>query len=687
MKWIYHSFIIMFVMISFVSVAPMGSAETKSNINQGVMKVSNTPVQEILTLNGEWEFYWQELYSPGDFKKKNINKQPQIVTVPHTWTNVELAGEKLPLRGYATYRLQIILPVSELGKLQAFYMPSFASAYKLWINGEERGNVGIVAATREAMKPENNPKVITFLPQSNPVEVIIQISNFHQRKAGFDEEILLGEPETIFAYREKAIIYRAIIVTSLMMIGIYHLVLFLFRKRERSFLFFAIVCIVVAIRAILLEEGLATYLLPFLNWEVARKLEYLGATLGIWFIALFTYTQYPREMKRRMRNIITKVFFAYSLFILLTPAVIFTQTMVFLQLLIIATIIYILIVYIAATKARREGYLLNAVATFILFLAMINDVLYFNKLIHTTELASVGLFFFLFTQAIILSKRFAAAFAQSERLSRDLSVLNASLEQQVKARTIEIELASQELFITNKKLQEAQQAKNKWIRNISHEIAAPLTNIRSYSKGMIDGVIPPEQRYLQLIYDQTVYFSHMLRDLHDISDMETNQIKFAFESVHIRSYIRTIARKYQWDIEQQGITFTYIEQLSDYQLVVVLDKIRIEQVIVNLLTNAQRFVKEDGKIVLELIQEKDNYVTIKVHDNGIGISKDRLDTVFNRFYKHNTSGKPHNGAGLGLAISKEIIEYHKGKISVKSVPGEGSCFYFSLPVQEQELET
>lgn len=678
MKWKFRSLIIMFVIMGGIFLENTVHADT--NKAGAVMEVDHLSENEIVMLNGKWEFYWHELYTPKDFEHKTMQEKPLIVTVPHAWTSLKLEGKELPLAGYATYRLQLYFPESEVGTVKAIYMPSVASAYRLWINGEERSQNGIVAIGRDGMVAENTPRVITFLADANPIEFIIQISNFHQRKAGMDEQILFGEPETILKYREKSIIYRAIIVISLVIIGFYHIILFLSRKKELSFLFFAIICIVVAIRSTLLEEGLASYLLPFLNWEIARKLEYLGASLGTLFILLFTYTQFPKDMNRGIRNVLTIALSGYSLFTVLTPAVIFTRTMVLLQVLIVLAFLYILQVYIVAAREKREGSLLNAAATFLLFFAVLNDILFYNNLIHTTELTSVGQFFFLFTQAIILSKRYATSFTRTECLSQDLKILNASLEQQVEERTKELEKANSELFITNQRLYEAQQSKNKWIRNISHEIAAPLTNIRSYTRGMIDGVIPPEQKYIQLIYDQSLYFSRMLHDLNDITEMENNQIKFTLERVPIRDYVHSLYEKYKWDIEKQGIEFSFVDRLSPQARFVRIDVTRIEQVIVNLLSNAQRFVKKDGKMNLELTQEDEDRVTIRVRDNGTGINEAELGLVFNRFYKSSNQGKPHNGAGLGLAISKEIIEYHKGQISVESKPGEGSCFYFTLPI-------
>ncbi|OZU89394.1 hypothetical protein CIL03_06670 [Virgibacillus indicus] len=678
-KWKHVVFLMLFfMMIVTVQVTTVYSEDVIS-IDSGTAIIPEFSEDTIIKLNGEWEFYWHERYGSVDFHGGSGMVEPYIAEVPADWRSYKISGEELPSQGFATYRLQIYLPETELGTYKAIYFSGAASAYSLSVNGEKKFQNGIVGASRAEEEPANKSEMIPFLAESNPVELIVQVSNFSQRRAGISEPVLIGEPEEIIQYREKSIIYRSVIVISLMIIGLYHVVLYLFRKKAYSFLYFAIVCMVVAIRATIIEETLAGYLLPFLNWEVATSLEYLGASLGALFMTLFTYTQFPRDMHRGIRNGISLVLACYSLFVILTPAMIFTQTMILLQVLVVAAVLYTLIIYIKVALKKREGSYLNAVATFILILLVINDVLFYNDLIRTTELTSVGLFFFLFTQAIILSKSYSTSFARAERLSDDLRRLNASLEKQVKNRTLELEMANDELFVTNQKLYESQQSRNKWIRNISHEIAAPLTAIQSYTRGMVDGVIVPNQRYTQLIYDQSKYLSRMLHDLHDISEMENNQIKFSMEKVDFRKFTHAIYEKYKWDLQKQGIEFSYNDLLSAEvdELFVRIDPIRIEQVIVNLLTNAQRFVGEDGKITLETVMGKDA-VIVKVIDNGIGIKEAHQKQLFQRFYK-SRQGKLHNGAGLGLPIAKEIIDYHNGEISVESTLGEGSCFYFTLP--------
>jgi len=649
----------------------------------GRLSIRYLPEKEIIPLQGEWDFYWKELYAPKDFKELSFGSEKYSALVPNPWSSYKLEGKNLPKTGYATYRLIIELPDSEIGKIKSIYIPSASSAYILWIDGEKKAAIGRVGRNHSTMEPANSPRTVSFVVQSNTVELVVQASNFFQRKAGLFEPIYIGEPETIMKYQERSLFFRSMVIVSLLLMGLYHLTLFAFRKKEPQFIFFGIVCLIIGIRAILISRGLAPYILPFLNWEVANKIEYLGATLGILFFSLFTYTQFTEDMNRRLRNVIIIIFSLYSLFIIAVPSIVFTRLMVLLQVLIMFTFMYLLYVYLTALFKRRVFALSNSLAVGILIITTVNDMLYFNNLIHTTELTSVGLLFFMVVQSIIIAKRYSLSILEAEKFSHELSLLNASLEQQIQERTIALQHTNEELQVANQKLNDANLSRSRWIRNISHEITSPLTSIRSYTKGMLDGVIQSEKKYIQLIYDQSVYLSHMLEDLNDMTDMENNQIKFNVKRVNINQYIFALFNKYKLEIEKEGVIFEYRNLLPDKEegYSVLIDQMRIEQVIVNLLKNAQRFVNKDGKIILELSKDNENHIIISVKDNGVGLHEDELDLVFSRFYKGKTQGKPHNGSGLGLPISKEIIDYHQGEFSVKSTVGEGSCFYFSLPLE------
>lgn len=690
-KRIYLTAIIVFVLASILAYS-RELVSANEIATDGTFTIDEFPENEVFSLDGEWSFYWQELYTPQDFKENEVKAPKSTVTVPNPWSSYIIEGNKLPKTGYATYRLIIDVPKSEIGTVKSLYIPGVSSAYTLWIDGENRVSVGKVGKNSSTMKPGNIPKTVSFVVKSNQVEIIFHVSNYFQRKAGLFESILIGESEAIHHYQEKNLFFRSMVIVSLLLMGLYHLTLFAFRKKELQFVFFGVLCIIVGIRAILVNRGLAPYILPnrglapydfpIISWEMANKIEYLGATLGILFFSLFTYTQFKEDMSRAVRNLIIVVFSIYSLFIIIAPSLLFTRVMLLLQLLIMLTFMYLFFVYITALIRKRLFALLNSVAVGILILTAVNDILLFNNIIQTTELSSVGLLFFMFIQAIIIAKKYSLSFLNAEKLSYELFLLNASLEQQIQERTVELKLTNNELQVANQKLNDAHRSRSKWIHNITHEIAAPLTSIRSYTKGMLDGVIKSDQNYLQVVYDQSLYLSRLLEDLRDMTEIENNQIQFYLEPVNIQNYTHQLYEKYKLDIEKQGISFMYQDLLPQREkgYIVQIDKMRIEQVLVNLLKNAQRFVDDKGKIMMELGKEGEQTIIIKIIDNGAGIEEDELNVVFNRFYKGNKQGKPHNGSGLGLPISKEIIDYHQGELKVTSNVGEGSCFYFTLPL-------
>lgn len=676
-----------FLIIMLLMLVSCSGEKAGDNAQNGLYKISDFSGTDVDKLDGIWEFYWDELLTPDDFAMKNGSTK-WMAEVPGPWSNYKKDGEKLPKQGYATFRLHIEFPEGEVGTTQSLYIPGVSSAYKLYVGGELEAENGVVGESRNSMVAKKGARMVQFPIHDKQVELVIQVSNFNQRKAGIFDSIFIGEPESIVQYREKKLVFRLIIVVSLIVMGLYHIALFALRRNEFPLIFFGVLCLLLSVRAALLDGILISYTLPFISWEWGNKLEYLGASLGCLFFTLYTYTQFPQDMGSKIRNGIVSVMAAYSLFVVATPSIIFTNTMQLLQLIIILVFIYLIYVDTKALIRKRESSLLNAVANLIIFMAIINDVLFYNHYIQTTELASVGLFFFLFTQSIIISRHYSRSFKQTEKLSSDLTRLNASLEQQVYERTIELRQMNQELQTANQKLNEAHQSRSKWIRNIYHEIATPLTTIRAYMKGILDGVIKGDREYIKLVHEQSMYLSRLLNDLHDMTEIENREITFNRKKVNVREYAQKLYDKYKVDIEKQGISFLLENSTSaEEDNLVLIDKHRIEQVIVNFLTNAQKFIGKMGFIKMELDKDGDHQVVLRIRDNGAGINEREIDFVFDRFFKSRSQESLVNGSGLGLAISKEIIEFHGGVIGVTSTEGEGSCFYFTLPIVSTVTKT
>lgn len=682
MKLQSYIFLLTIFIIEILLIVPSVHATTNNTAKNGMYSIQDFPKKTFMQLDGEWEFYWHQLYTPNDFKRNTVSTEPQMIQIPESSDGYTLGNGEQVNTGYATYRLHIQFPKEEVGTIKALYMPSIASAYTLWIDGAIKASNGKVGTSKHSMIPENARKVVLFQVHSTSMEIVIQNSNYNQRKAGIFSSILIGNPDIISQYREKNFIFRTVMVASLIMIGLYHFVLFAFRKKENAPLFFGCLCFMIALRTILLEEGLAAYFLPFLSWEVASKVEYLGATLGGLFLSLFTYSQFSSDMSRKIRSIIIFIATIYSFFILLAPVLVSTKAMELMQAIIVVIFLYLIYVYVKVFIKKRKGAVLNAIGAFALFITVLNDILKYNDLIHTPELTSVGLVFHLFMQSIIISKNYSLAFDSNDRLAKDLSILNASLEEKVQKRTEELHQSNNQLLVVNQKLNETHLSKSKLISNISHEIGSPLTIIRSYTKGMIDGIIVNNREYMELVYEKSIYLSKILEDLVALSDLDNQQITFNLERIDSRQFSQKLFEKYKLILARQQVVFEYKDSLShqEHTPFVLIDEIRIEQVVVNLLTNAQRFVGENGKIILELAKKDTDHILIKIIDNGIGLNEEETHLVFERFYSNRKQGKQHNGAGLGLAISKEIIEHHKGKIWATSKNDEGTCFCFSLPI-------
>lgn len=658
--------------------------EASSLIVNGQLDLSNKELSEEgpFKLNGDWNFYWQKLLEPTDFKQ-SVPLHSTLINVPSSWSNQLIDDIALPRDGYGTYRLTLRLNEAEQGKLVSLNMHSIATAYRLWVNDELLASNGVVGDSRDKMIPKEYAKIVTFEVNQPEIEILLQVSNFHQRKSGLWGSITFGTLEQITEHRERGIAIQLFVVGCIFIIGFYHLVLFLILRIEYSALFLAFACFGVVVRTLLLKDTLLISMFPQINWEVAVTLEYLGALIALLFFLLFVKQEMAKDISNKLTNFLVSVVIVYSLFVIFTLARIFTNTFLFFQLLASLIMLIIVIVSVISALRKREGAYLNVVAMLVLFIAVLNDVFYYSQMISTDEFVSLGLLFYLFTQSVHLSKRFAHSFTNVEKLSKELQGLNHSLEQKVVKRTEELQEA-------NKSLQKIESARRRLLASVSHELNTPLTFIQGYIKAMIDGVISKDDStYLRAVYSDTQMMAHSIQDLQELSKLESGQVSFRFESLDMQAFVLQLYEEQKQVVQERGFHFHYKETVfnarSDDKVFCKIDPIRIKQVYINLLTNAQKFTPAGGVISVEVeIPSLSNSKEVKVsiRDTGQGISEKDLPFIFSHFYKVNrTTNEEQRGVGLGLAIAKEIIEFHEGSVGVKSEQGKGSAFFFTIPIQ------
>lgn len=221
--------------------------------------------------------------------------------------------------------------------------------------------------------------------------------------------------------------------------------------------------------------------------------------------------------------------------------------------------------------------------------------------------------------------------------------------------------------------------RNSFMSNVSHDLRSPMTSISGFIDGILDGVIPPEQHmyYLQVVSGEIKRLSRLVNSLLDLSRIQAGERKFTFVPFDICEMARQILISFEQKITAKGLDVEF--DCDEERIEAVADPDAIYQVFYNICDNAVKFASDGGKLSISIKRTKGKKLSVEVYNEGQGISPEDINYVFERFYKSDKSrGLNKNGAGLGLFISKTIIEAHGERIWVESEYGKNCRFGFSL---------
>ncbi|MFX3624736.1 MAG: ATP-binding protein [Ectobacillus sp.] len=222
-----------------------------------------------------------------------------------------------------------------------------------------------------------------------------------------------------------------------------------------------------------------------------------------------------------------------------------------------------------------------------------------------------------------------------------------------------------------------------FIANVSHELRTPMVMLQGYSEAILDDIVTTKEEvheFVQIIYDESVRLGRLVNELLDLARMESGRVELRLEEVEIIPFVEKLVRKFQGIAKEKGVYLqTGFLSETDKQL---FDQDRMEQVFTNLIDNAVRHTDAGGTVSFLIHQDRSG-ISFEVKDSGVGIPKEDVPFIFERFYKGDkarTRGKT-GGTGLGLAIAKNIVEAHGGKISVSSEENKGTTFSVFLPLK------
>ncbi|MBE7437133.1 MAG: sensor histidine kinase [Spirochaetales bacterium] len=624
----------------------------------GILDLRGQDLSSPVELNGQWQFYWQEIKLPGT-ANADVSAQTSIAPlaiVPGIWNQ----HTDSPQTGFATFRLRVLLPESPDGL--ALRIPVQGSALTGYWNEDEIARAGSVATTASEEEIHYRPLYSEIPAATGEGILTIALSNHSNPRAGLRNAIQIGKAEKVFALRDQSRLTEAFLAGALLILGIYHLGLFCFRHDDPAPLWFALLCLTITVRTMLTGEHLLLEIFA-LDSPLVLRLKILTFYVSLLFLTLFFQSFFPVEFHRWItRAVIIGVLMAGAMAAFMPPSV-YLHSVMPVQLLAIAYAMYALIRVATAIFSGRSGARLIILGCLLAFMAMANDILFTWFWRGQAHLAPYGLLALAITLALALSRRIAAAFEKSENLTRDLKLAYTN------ALNLQDRLRQSEKLATIGDM----------AAGIVHDLKNPVAVIKGYKEmADHDGLGREKRRHFLNIIDKEA--DRMLALVQDLLDFSRGSAAVAREWMGSKEFTERIKTVLDPLFNSREIEYSVMLDFVDS---IYLDPERLLRAIINIAGNAADALegKRGGRFILQISRSEDSLI-FTMTDNGPGIPLEIRETLFEPFATH---GKEH-GTGLGMAIARNIVQAHGGSIDFKT-SSSGTTFTIAMPaVQDPAAE-
>ncbi|MCG8570154.1 MAG: adenylate/guanylate cyclase domain-containing protein [Spirochaetes bacterium] len=388
-------------------------------IEQGFMDVTKLDGQfyQQVDLNGLWQFYPGKLINPQQFTGKDYLKGVTYIEVPGAWKEVNTHG---------TYRL-ILQKKKDFVHL-AMKVGVIGCSGRIYINGKKIFQNGKPGISQSTSIPQWKGDVVTFYDPSDQLDIVIQVSNYYDNTSGIVSPIYIGSQMKLFNQRRNRLLVDVFLIGSLLIMGLYHLILFFFRRQDKTTLILALLCFVLCLRVLVYGEMLIFELFPRLNWSLLLKFGYTTFTLSFILATLFIYEVFPQFFPKKIFYFLVTIYSVYTIFITLTHPQLFGK---FLSPFLIFTVIggfFLLSIIFRALIHNEHGAKLLFTGFIFLFIFAIIDIIKSYLHILGFEVLPIGMFLFILTQSIKIARRINLVFITSENLTKKLTHINTSMK-------------------------------------------------------------------------------------------------------------------------------------------------------------------------------------------------------------------------------------------------------------------
>lgn len=671
-----------------LALAVLNTAGQSAEIINGVLDLRYSGLPEkVSDLNGDWEFYWEKQLLPADFKK-NRDIRPDIYgNVPSYWTDYSKDIPGISPTGYATYRLKILLPQSVRQEL-SFIIPVFDSSYRIFFNGKYVNANGVPGNTAETTKAAYKPYTYHFIPDRDTIEIVINVSNFHHRRGGFWLPMKFGKRDIADLEINRAGIVETISNGMLLAFFGFFLLFFIVFRNDRTMLYFALTSFGVLIRTLFTGRYDILYFFD-INWQWLIRIEYIGLFLTIIFAMWYFYYIYKDRIIPWINTGLTVLFVVATLLTLTTPVSVFSYTMLLFMPAVVLVLGYYMIRSLVAA-INEGGYKTLIAAGFVaLLLGVLNDISVAagRKLFVSEYIINYALILFVLFQVIILIYRWYESTQKEKKLLDEIEFVNKNLENIVIERTTELTNQKRELEeqkkvtdIKNRELEKTIATKNRIFSIIAHDLKSPVLNLSLMIEHLRNNNDAEVQKsVINSISQQAAFAGNLIENLLIWGEQQYNRIEYKPEHINLTDLVLENFNLLNESSERKKIKMTYSHKGNP---TAICDKDLINIVIRNLLSNAVKFTNRMGAIYVSVEEPsiKDGMIYIKIKDNGIGISREKLDKIQGDDIVESERGTDdEKGTGLGLQLCKDLININKGSIIFDSEENRGTTITIMLP--------
>lgn len=614
----------------------------------------------VVPLNGEWEFYWEELLTPHDFPRSKGSPPADTIQVPGAWPSAVAQRSDtttvIGKHGYGTYRLVVQLPAAEgpeQGVPLAIFIPYVNTSYRMWVDGRLVAENGRVASSPDRAVPQIRPRIASFFPERDTAEIIVQVANFHFREGGIPSEFSLGLSDTLNMIQRRREWIDAFLTGLGLFTVLFFMALYAQQRENRGAVYFSLFVLMLTVRISFLGNVVAYRLFPDIPWEIGLKIEYSLGYLGAPLFFMYLRSVFPHETSRFVVRLAWTISLLAIAVVLIFPGRISSQMIPAYLFVLFGYVIYGISVAALAVSRKRDDGSLVMVGAIIFLVSVFTSVLGYAGMPQGFEAMHFGVGALIVTQGLILARRFA----QYVRTQKRLLAENAAMLERTRYQLSEVQRY-------RRLMQEREEGLRSQIAEMLHgrtqgRLLAALRNIDLAFESIRRDPSESEQRLneakglLKLVREEDV--REVGRRLHP-SAVRAGLIPA------VETLLRGVEDAYQvtLDVDPAIETLDSPEDLKiPYEL-----RLGVYRILEEALNNIARHAEAQNVHVSVALSPGPNgdSLLLEIRDDGKGCDPDQVTM------------------GLGLQTIDARISDLGGSWRLESSPGQGAALYVKLPL-------